>query len=83
MTIINLSEFRKPRVAPAAEERFYNRAMTVQHLIDVLGFCDRNAKVYVRNSWMAGVVGTKEYDEGVVGKPTVLLYLNDDELPKS
>jgi hypothetical protein len=63
-------------------EKHYKQAMTVQHLIDQLGFCDRKAKIYVRNSWMAGVVDLKEYSQGINNKPTVLFFLNEDEVPK-
>lgn len=76
---MELSEYRKKR---PQQEKHYARAMTVQHLIDVLGFCDRRAKVYVRNSWMVGVVEIQEYSEGVQGLPTVLLQLNQEELPR-
>jgi hypothetical protein len=79
INVVKLEEFRKKK---PQQEKHYKRAMTVQSLIDALGFCDRRAKVYVRNSWMVGVVEIQEYDKGVQGLPTVLLYLNQEELPR-
>jgi hypothetical protein len=73
MTVV---EFPKREKQPEQ----YVKAMTVQHLIDRLGFCDRKARIYIRHGWMAGAIDLQEYPNGVYGKPTVLLYLNEKEL---
>lgn len=65
-----------------AWEGNYRRAFTVQRLMDELAFCDRGARVYVRNSWMGGVVSLREYAHGVYEQPSILLYLNPDEVPQ-
>lgn len=79
MTVIDLADWRKQ---PEAWEGHYRRALTVQQLIDKLGFCDRQARVYVRNSWIGGVTSMREYTHGVYDQPSLLLYLNPDEVPQ-
>ncbi len=79
MTVISIERWRRK---PEAWEGNYRRALTVQQLMDKLAFCDRKARVYVRNSWIAGVTSTREYTNGVYEQPSVLLFLNQEELPR-
>jgi hypothetical protein len=79
VTVIRVERWRKQ---PEAWEASYRRALTVQQLMDRLAFCDRKARVYVRNGWIAGVTSTREYLNGVYDQPSVLLYLNPDEVPQ-
>lgn len=78
-TVIPIDRWRRE---PEAWEQNYKRAFTVQQLIDELAFCDRKARVYVRNDWIAGVVGSLEYTAGVYGQPSILLFLNPNEVPR-
>ena len=75
--------FPVPKPPQTVDEQLRRRAYTFQHLMDRLAFlgADKKAAVYVRCGWMSGVVHVEYREDGVHGKPTVLLYLNEDEMP--
>jgi hypothetical protein len=76
--VVNIDDWRKK--SPGWEKNF-RRALTVDELIAALAFQDRKARVYVRCGWMAGVVAFHAYPDGVYGQPTLLLRVNNEELP--
>jgi hypothetical protein len=82
--VIPLVRQRKPEREPWRDN--WERALTVRELRAALAAAPPNARVYVRENGIAGVV---EVDAdsytgsggGCYGQPTVILYLNAAELP--
>jgi len=77
--VVNLADRRKKS---EPWECNYRMALTVQELIDKLAFFDRNARVYVRSGWIAGVIALEHRTNGAYEQSTVLLYMNGKELPE-
>jgi len=80
--MVDLIPFPQPK-QQTKEERQRRLAYTLEQLMARLAFlgADKKAAVYVRCGWMAGVVHAQYREDGVHGKPTVLLYVNEDEMP--